>query len=479
MKSMITLLTVALCVGAGFGPGFGPDSGPGSGLLFGLAVETAHAQDGLEVTAEDLYYEARSLLREGRYLDAAEGFAAVSERYGDSDLAPMALYWRAFALSRDGERRSLLEAKSALESLFERYPAEARRGDSAELAIEIRGQLAERGDADAAREIAALAETIRGGESDGDEPTSWSVGRSEGRMNEETRLAALNALLQMSPERARPILRRILIDDASEYSDEFRERAIFLISQNGGGSDETLAVLEHVIENDPSSEVREQAVFWLSQTNDERAVDILETIALDADADPEVRDKAIFALSQVGGTRATRILRDIALDPASSTELRGQAVFWIGQSGNGTAYDFLVQLFDEVDDPEIKDKAIFSISQLGGSHALDFFERVVRDESEPIEVRKQAFFWMGQLAGDHAPVDLVLRLLRTVDARELREQAVFVLSQIDSAESVAAMIEIAREEDDPELRDKAIFWLGQSNRDEAAEFLVQLIEEDF
>lgn len=446
-------------------------------LISLLGVTSALAQDAsFEVTVEDLYYDARALLREGAYLDSADAFGTLAENHRDHELAPKALYWRAFALSREGERWDLIEAKNTLELLFERYPEPARRGDAAELAVEIRSGLAQLGDAEAAREIAELADAIRG-----DEPTTDAPDRSDresSRMNEETRLAALNALLQMSPERAMPILRKVLVEKPEAYSAEFRERAVFLLSQNDTG-DETLATFKHVIAEDPDLEVREQAVFWLSQINDDRAVGILEKIALDTREDREIRDKAIFALSQIGGSRANEILRDIAENPDNDTELRSQAVFWIGQSNDRSAFDFLVELFGKIDDAEVKDKTIFAISQIGGPRATSFFTDVVRDADESTEIRKQALFWMSQMGGNDVDPDAFVDLFHSIDDREVREQAIFALSQLGRGRGIDALIDIARDADDHELREKAIFWLGQSDDDRALDFLTTLIGEDF
>ncbi len=441
-------------------------------LILVLLAAPTHAQpEGLEVTAEDLYYEARAELRAGDYAEAAAGFAEVVERHPDDELAGRALYWRAFALSRQGDRLALLAAKRALEEQFERYPDAARDGDSAELAVEIRGELAQLGDADAAADIARLADDIRGG-------SSGTTLTEEGAFDDETRLAALNALLQMDPQRAMPILQKVLTEKPENYSTEFRERAVFLLSQNAPDRDTVLDTFMHVIENDPSDEVREQAVFWLSQTKDPRVVDILEAMVRGNDEDPEIRDKAIFALSQVGGARAHEVLRDLALDETAPHDLRAKAVFWMSQLGDERASDFLVQLFRSTDDTELKDKALFSISQLGGAEAREFMASVVRDEDEPAEVRKQALFWMSQLGGT-VDADVILQLFRDVDDVDVREQAIFALSQLGTRDATAALIDIARDATEGELREKAVFWLGQSTDPEARDFLADLVEEEF
>jgi HEAT repeat protein len=46
--------------------------------------------------------------------------------------------------------------------------------------------------------------------------------------------------------------------------------------------------------------------------------------------------------------------------------------------------------------------------------------------------------------------------------RDVREHAVFALSQQPRDVGVPALIEIARTNRDPEVRRKAFFWLGQT-----------------
>ena len=59
--------------------------------------------------------------------------------------------------------------------------------------------------------------------------------------------------------------------------------------------------------------------------------------------------------------------------------------------------------------------------------------------------------------------------------RDVRESAVFALSQRPHEEGVPALIRIVRENKDPELRRKAIFWLGQSDDPRALSLFEELL----
>lgn len=435
-------------------------------LLFALA-STALAQDPGARTQE--FDAAREMLRAGQYRDAARAFERIERAAPDDDISARSLYWRAFALQREGGRNNLREAAEVLERQFERFPDTARGGDSAELAVQIQGDLAKLGDARAAERIAALADEIR---ARGERQNGNGSGESE------TRIAALNALMHMSPEKAVPILRKILQEKPEGYSEELREKAVFIVSQHGDhDANTTLELLTHVIANDPSASVREQAVFWLSQTDDPRSIGVLTDLLRRDGETPEIREKAIFALAQIGGPAARETLRTVALDRDQPTELREHAVFWISQSGDEDALEVLVELYRGADSPELRDRTLFAVSQIDGSGSAEFLLSVVRDREQNVENRKQALFWLGQ--NSEIDVDAVLEIFDTTDDVEMQEQAIFVLSQLETSRSVEALIEIAREQSNQDLREKAIFWLGQSDDERAADFLAALLEEEF
>jgi HEAT repeat protein len=167
-------------------------------------------------------------------------------------------------------------------------------------------------------------------------------------------------------------------------------------------------------------------------------------------------------------------MRGYATRPGGDPEVRANAIFWLGQRGGVQASGFLRELYAELDDPELRERVLFSVAQSPGDPAnLEWLTERALDETEEMEVRTQALFWAGQ-AGMEAGA--VLRVFRTADDAELREQAIFVLTQMpDSDEAVDALMEIARGEEDPELRERAVFWLGQSDDPRVAEFLLELI----
>jgi hypothetical protein len=101
--------------------------------------------------------------------------------------------------------------------------------------------------------------------------------------------------------------------------------------------------------------------------------------------------------------------------------------------------------------------------------------KIARDTRVSRRVRRSAVFWLGQAASAAATRGLTDLVDDRATDRDVREQAVFALSQRPRDEGVPALIRIARENPDPELRKKAIFWLGQSDDPRALALFEELL----
>ncbi len=418
--------------------------------------------------ADSLYRAAREALNRRDFLLAAGLFASLPGRFPGSGYAPDAYYWQAFALYRLGGEARLRDALAALRTQSATFPEAATRGDARALEQRIQGELARRGDSEAAAEVAEAA--AKAAEAVAAVEAVQAFGARDGCAEDDTRLAALNALIHMNADRARPVLTRVLArrDGGSAC---LRRKAVFLVAQGGGDGAERL--LLDVARADPDREVREQAVFWLSQVGGPSAAAALDSIVRTS-KDPGIQEKAVFALAQHGGLEAQRAIRGYAERADLSADLREKAVFWIGQSGGAEDARYLRQLFARGGDEDLRKKILFSLSQMGGQENERWLLDVARDRRQPMEIRKQALFWAGQ--GGAAMADLV-GLYAMMDDRAMREQLVFVYSQRDESEAVDKLLEIARRDPDPEMRNKALFWLGQSDDPRAAKALQDIIEQ--
>ena len=88
---------------------------------------------------------------------------------------------------------------------------------------------------------------------------------------------------------------------------------------------------------------------------------------------------------------------------------------------------------------------------------------IAKNTAAPTSNRKDAVFWLSQEAGDAATKGLSELADDEGQDREVRDQAVFALSQLPNDKGVPILIRLARFNKDPLVRRKALFWLGQSD----------------
>lgn len=412
--------------------------------------------------ADSLYRLARQALSDQDYAKAASLFATITSRYPKSQYAGDALYWRAYALYRGssagGAQSDLDAALAAIDRERSDYPNAATIRDARELRAQILTAQARRGDAGAAQRVAQSAgglDTAKGCPSEEDDE----------------RLIALQGLMQMDAESAVPILKQVLARRGA-CTERLRRSAVFILSQKRG--DEPMRIMLDVARNDPSPDVRAQAIQWLGQSRSELATAALDSILFSTN-DPEIRDKAIFALSQQRDPRARQAMRRFAEDTKQPTELRTKAIFWLGQQRGETSDNaaYFKDLFRRTNEQQIREAIIQAMGSTGQAGA-DWLVDVARDKSYDIEVRKKAIFWASQQRGaDATPLVTLYDQLR--DDEELGKQVLFALSQKRDDRATDKLMEVASKDPDRELRKQAIFWLGQRKDPRVSQFLLDLI----
>ena len=396
--------------------------------------------------ADSLYRLGRDAINAGDFRRAAALFAEISMKYPGSDYAPDAPYWRAFALYKSGRSEDLREALRAIDRQQSRFPKAATIGDARELAIRIRGVLAQQGDVESAEAVSRAASQTRPCVRD--------------NSDSEIRVAAMNALMQMDAAGAIPIIRQVLAR-RDECSVALREKAVFLLSQKRSSETETLMI--DVLNNDPAASVREQAVFWMGQLRTDRAAATLEEVVTSS-RDMDLRVKAVHALHETNLPRSNAVLRRLAESDQTPEQVREQAIFWLGQRRSLDNAEFLRTLYGKLGrgsaNDEWRKKVMFSLSQMRGVGNDRWLLALALDANNSADVRGHALWTAGQagIAGS----ELVTVYDRLTDA-EVKEKAIWVMSESRDRAATDKLIDIAQKDGDIEMRKKALFWLGQKN----------------
>ena len=262
--------------------------------------------------AELKMQEAREALNQARYQEAAELLERVYELEEGRQEAGNALYWQAFARYKLQRTQELKVAAELLRLQQEEYAQSETARDGEALLARLYGELAERGEAEAMREIHEMSD--------------------DEMQREATRVAALEALMRMDPEMALPILEDI-VTGKKEVSEDMRRHSIFILCRMDDQRSEDLLI--GMLDKTDDPELLSELVMCLSMKDSDRAMDAIVDLFNRVD-DPRVDEAAMFAIGRHGGDRAFEMLAGIVRDPSNDPEMRHQALFGISHTGRSS-----------------------------------------------------------------------------------------------------------------------------------------------
>jgi HEAT repeat protein len=408
--------------------------------------------------ADSLYKAGRQALSRRAYRKAVDLFRSLRDRYPRSGYAADSYYWEAFALYRLSSTEHLKEALQRLEVQRERHPSAGTLREARMLATRIRGQLARRGDVEAAKRLAREGGIVAGT-------------RAQVSEEDEVRLAALNALMMMDNEKALPLLREVLLK-RDETSVDLRRQAVMMLGRRR--TPEMEETLLEVVRNDPDAEVKGMALIWLAQSKSDRSFQALQEVIQNSE-DTELARHALIALAQRRDERSAALLREIVSRPGSDDEMREMAIMTLGQHPSLENLDFLRELYPTLESVMLRERLIYVLAMSKRSDIRDWVLQRALDPNEPPDIRRQALFMVAR--GEDVPVADLIAMYDGSDDPEMRGQLMYILSMRKGPAAVTKLMEIARNDPDPERRQQAIMWLGQSKDPRVAEFLMEIVKQ--
>jgi HEAT repeat protein len=217
------------------------------------------------------------------------------------------------------------------------------------------------------------------------------------------------------------------------------------------------------------------AIAALSMLDGDVGVPSLIDLARPGEGSIATRKNAVFWLGQNGDLRARRMLRSVIENANEATEVRSHAVFSLthGRETPEAEFAWLRGAYPRIREDKIKEQVFQGMTgdeePAGGRWMI---ERAI-DDDESMNLRRSALFWAGQRK--ETPTADLVRVYRDVPELELREHAIFVLSQRSDDQSLEALMRIAREDRDTKMRGKALFWLGQKNDERARKLIADIV----
>lgn len=364
------------------------------------------------------YERAQRSIERDEWSDAVAQFQAIAAATGAR--ADAALYWKAYALDKLGQRA---EALTAVAELTKSFPKSRWLGDARALEVQVRQRSGQAVPLDAS----------------GDE---------------ELKLLALNALQHSSPDQAIPMLRQLL---QGTQSLKLKERALFVLAQSR--SPEARTILEDVArQGNPDLQRRAIDYLGINGTTENRIV-LVEVYRTSPDVDVKRR---VLRAYMVSGDRA-RVLE--AATSERNEELRGEAV---RQLGVMSAHDELWQLYQKEASVAVKRQILQAL--FVGGNATRLIELA---KTEPnAELRRTAVRNLGLMRTSATGPALVEIYTSQKDA-EVRSAAVQGLFVQNNAE---ALVTLARRESDPVMKKELVQRLSLMSKSKVAmDYLMEVL----
>ena len=431
--------------------------------------------------ADSIYRVAREALNKGRFREALEAFQQLERKYPESGYVADGLYWQAFALYRLGGRANLQRASSKLDEQQSRFPQAATRGDAETLSVRITSELARLGDMNASEDLVRMTapvvapmppttpRTPKAPKPPKAPRPMLAMGDDDCGEDADVKVMALQGLMRNNPERAVPIIEKVMAKRDSG-SACLRRHALFVLATSNDPAASKL-LLQAV--GDPDQEVRQGAVFWLARTDDPRAVTVLDSV-LQATKDEDVQQAALFALSTKHSPEARRLLRTYVTKPGIAPDLAEAALFNVARDPETTPAE-LKQFYTNAKTTEMKQQVLVAMMTRRDKDT-QWLMQIATNKSEESELRQQALVTLVQ--SDLPTADL-LKLFDSLPADdEMQGMMVMLMARRPNDPAITdRLINVAKTSPNKELRQQAIFWLSQSKDPRATKLLEEMLEQ--
>ena len=366
---------------------------------------------------ETQYEAARQAIERAQWSLAAQQFTVLAE--ARAPRADAAMYWRAYAFDKMNRHA---DALAAVGDLFKNFPASRWAGDARALELQVRQRFGQAVPVDTA--------------------------------DDELKLLAIQGLQQTAPERAIPLLVKVINDVGSQ---RLKERALFVLAQSGAPA--ARATLEKVAQGSATPALQVKAVQYIAMSGQPETVTILNGLYASA-VDLEVKRQVLRAFAMAGDRQ--RVMT--AATTEKTPELRTEAVHQLGVLG---AREELWQLYQKESAVDVKRSILSALAHAG---AVPRLTEVAASDRNP-ELRAVAVRQLAMAGGTRSTETLVSLYAKESEV-QVRRAMIDALAFQASAE---VLVSLARKETNPELRRELVRRLSFMRSPAALEYLTEIL----
>ena len=408
------------------------------------------------VVEERLFLEARSLVNQTNWSEAASKFQELRASFPRGYHVNDSFYWEAFARHRLGQNQ---QAVLLLDNMLEQVPdtistdgADYHRvNDARQLRLRILGEMAEQGDPRAAQEVLRQSELAIGPPPDS-VPTEIALAfdradavastldalateaeraraRAEAMAPTLDSLATAMALPADTVEEANRSNWEVLYDTYGDVT--LRTNNVTFTSLGDMwhylSDGLRLAHRRQLPEHCDEASVQQEALTALMRLETDRIEILRSVIDRDDECSVNLRAYAVERLAREETEEAQQEL--IALTTSHpDLETRRSAVQGLRRFDTQAAVDALAAVLTQSDDAEIQDAAIQGLQRSENAGALTALETYAADASRPEDLREDAIVALGRRTDIDAGV--LIRLYPVLDTEELKSALIGRLRRI-------------------------------------------------
>jgi hypothetical protein len=373
----------------------------------------------IEAQADALYRQAQQAIDQGRFERALEQLDRLINMNGNPRI-DAALFWKSYTLKNMGQRA---EALATLADLQKRFADSRWLKDAKAMEVEVR-------------------------------QASGQAVSPDAQNNEELKLLALRGLMQNDPERAVPMIEKLL---AGNSSVKLQENALFVLSQSR--STRAREIITNVAKTgNPDLQLR--AIRYLGAMGGPENRQLLDEIYRGTN-DTAIKRQILRGLNN----SADRARLVSLAKTETAPELRGLAV---QQLGAIRADAELWDLYQSESSPDVKRRILQGMAASGNSERLIEIARTEKD----LTLRISAIRGLGASAGAKNG-DVLRSLYSSETAENVRRE---ILNGLAARGNGAVLVELARGEKDPALKREIVQRLTSMNSKEASDYLLELLK---
>jgi hypothetical protein len=368
---------------------------------------------------EEAYDSGREALDEDKFDRAEAKFDEVAK--ANTPQADAALYWKAYAQNKLGKRAAAL---ATIHDLKQRFPQSRWQKDAGALEIEV-------------------------------QQSSGQPTKPEAQSDEELKMLAIRGLMNSDPERAMPLLEKVLNGTGTPKE---KSQAMFVMAQNG--SPQSREILGRLARGQGNPDLQRKAVEYLGLFGGPESRKTLEEV-YSGSSDNGVK-RAVLKSFMLAGDKEHLFA---AAKNEKDADLRREAIRQLGLVKGDSE---LEQLYRSEASPDLRREILQAFFLAGDTGKL---VEAAQGEKDP-ELRRAAVRNLGLEGGEASSSALQAIYNRETD-RGVREEVLNALFLQGNAKTLVA---IARGEKDAGLRRTAVEKLALMNSKDAAEYMMEPLQ---